>query len=329
MGEQQAASTTPGVMAAAADATTVGDRESQRRAMYRRATRAAALGGLINLALGVTKVLAGWWGNSLALLSDAVNSFGDVMVSLVVLVGLRVAQRPRSALHPYGYMRAEAIAASNVALIVIATAASIAWEAVRRWTEPQGVPSLGLLAIASANVVIKEALYQYKVRVGRKTGSTALLANAWDHRSDALCSVAVLMGLSVVRWGGQGWHWADEAAALLVAVAIAWTGISLFRVAARELLDAQAEEPLVDSIRRAASGVPGVHRIEKLWVRKAGLEYFVDIHIEVDPHTTVADGHRTAHRVKDQLLEAFPTIRDILVHLEPAGDPEPPSTPIT
>lgn len=295
--------------------------------MYRDAARAAALGLAINLVLGVVKLVGGIVGASFALVADAVNSLGDVVTSLVVLFALRVAQRPPDAEHPYGHTRAEAVAGSNLALLVIVSALLVGWEAVRRLPLRHGIPPVWTLWIAGGNVLIKEALYRYKMRVGRRMGSSVLIANAWDHRSDAFCSLAVLVGLSVVRWGGPGWAAADEVTSLVVVAAIVWSGVKLFRKCASELMDVQAEDEFVQRIRRAAEAVPEVKAVEKLWVRKSGLEYFADIHIEVDQHLTVADGHRIGHRVKDRLLDEFSALRDVLVHLEPYPHTHEPSLP--
>ncbi len=286
-------------------------------ATYRRATRAALLGLVINLALGVVKLIAGIVGNAFALVADAVNSLGDVVTSLVVLFALRLARRPPDKEHPYGHTRAEAIAGSNVALLVGVSALLIGWEAVTRWNSEHTIPPGWTLWIAAANVVIKEGLYRYKLAVGKRTRSSALLANAWDHRSDALCSLAVLIGLGAVRWGGEGWLWADEAAALVVALAIVWSAGMLFRASAHELLDAQAERTIVGRIAQLALTAEGVHHVETLWVRKSGLEYFVDMHIEVDPRLTVREGHDIGHEVKDRIMREVELVRDVLVHLEP------------
>ena len=299
---------------------------SRNAAIYREVTRAAALGLAVNLLLGAVKLVGGVVGNSFALIADAVNSIGDVVTTLVVLFALRVAQRPPDAEHPYGHTRAEAIAASNVALLVVVSALAVGWEALRRLTTPHGVPPVWTLWIAGGNILVKEALYQYKVRVGRRTGSAAIVANAWDHRSDALCALAVLVGLAAVRFGGPRFMWADEAASLVVVAAIVWTGCQLFRAAASELMDVQADPEFVDRVRTAALAVAGVRDVETLWVRKSGLEFFADIHVEVDPHLTVAAGHRIGHRVKDRLLADFANLRDVLVHLEPLPEP-PPDTP--
>ena len=285
--------------------------------VYREVTRAASLGLAVNLSLGVAKLIGGVVGNSFALIADSVNSLGDVVTTLVVLYALRVAQRPPDEDHPYGHTRAEGIAASNIALLIIVSALIVGWEAIERFDAPHGVPAVWTLWIAGANVLIKEGLYHYKVRVGRRTGSASIIANAWDHRADAMCALAVLVGLAAVRFGDGRFLWADEAASLVVVTAIVWTGARLFRMSASELMDVQADPSLVEAVRAAALEIPGVEDVEKLWVRKSGLEYFVDIHIEVDRFMTVEKGHRIGHRVKDRLIEDFASVRDVLVHLEP------------
>ncbi|MEQ9407777.1 MAG: cation diffusion facilitator family transporter [Fuerstiella sp.] len=291
--------------------------QSNADSLYRDATQAALLGLVANLILGLVKLVGGIVGKSFALISDAVNSLGDVFASLVVLFGLRVAQRPADAEHPYGHTKAESIAGSNVALLVVISAVIVGWEAIQRINVPHDLPPIWTLWIAGANVLIKEGLYRYKVRVAKRTGSSSILANAWDHRSDALCSFAVLIGLGIVRWGGPEWIGADEVAALVVVAAIVWSGLQLFRKSSSELMDLQADDELVEQIKMAAENVPDVKAVEKLWVRKSGLEYFVDIHIEVDQFLTVAEGHRIGHQVKDKLIADFSTLRDVLVHLEP------------
>lgn len=285
--------------------------------LYWDATRAALLGLGINLLLGLVKLLSGILGNSFALIADSVNSLGDAVATFVVLVGLRVAQRPPDEEHPYGHTRAEGIAASNVALLIMISACLLGWEAIERIGQIQRMPANWTLWIAGLNIIVKEGLYQYKVRVGRRTGSSAIVANAWDHRSDAFCALAVLIGLGVARHGGPDWSWADEAASLVVVAAIVGSGAQLFRSSASELMDVQADPEFVRQIRIEASEVAGVEDVETLWVRKSGLEFFADIHIEVDQDLTVAEGHRIGHQVKDHLRSRFPSLRDVLVHLEP------------
>jgi cation diffusion facilitator family transporter len=298
-------------------------RELPRKSdLYREAVWATVLGLAANLALGVAKLLGGLLGHSYALISDAVNSLGDVFTSVAVLLAFRVAQKPADAEHPYGHTRAEAIAGSNVAVVVILSALLVAWGAVSGSSEPDPeLPRVWTLAIAAVNVVVKEALYQYKIRLGRRAGSIALTANAWDHRADALSALAVLVGLALVRIGGPGFLAVDRLAALFVVAVILTSASRLLWSSAQELMDAQADESFVERIRASASAVEGVRRIDKLWVRKSGLEYLVDIHIQVPAELTVNEGHRISHLVKDELLERFTNLRDVLVHLEPYPHP--------
>jgi cation diffusion facilitator family transporter len=286
--------------------------------LYREAVQATWLGLVVNLLLGCAKLVGGLVGQSYALISDAVNSLGDVFTSVAVLLAFRVAQKPADAEHPYGHTRAEAIAGSNVAVLVIVSALLVGWGAVRGIpNHPHEVPPFWTLLIAGSNVVIKEALYQYKIRLGRRAGSLAIIANAWDHRADAFSALAVLVGLLLVRLGGPQFVAIDQVAALVVVAVIITSAAILLWSSSQELMDAQADKPFVDQIRGAAATVEGVKRIDKLWVRKSGMEYLVDIHIQVCADQTVDKGHRISHLVKDELLNRFTNLRDVLVHLEP------------
>jgi cation diffusion facilitator family transporter len=286
--------------------------------LYRQSRRAALWGIGVSLGLGFGKLIGGMLGHSVALMSDAVHSLGDALTSAAVLGALLWSQRPADREHPYGHTRAEAVAASNVALLLILSALGIAWEALRTLWEPSPVPHAYTLIIAGVSVVVQEGLYRYKRRVGRRTGSGAILATAWDHRLDALGSLAVLAGLALARWGGEAWHAADHLAALVVAGIILWAGTSLFWASLQELMDRQADPELLQRVRQEALAVPGVRGVEKLLVRKTGLEHLVDIHVEVDPEMSVREGHAVAHAVKDRLLERIVTVKDVLVHIEPA-----------
>ncbi|WP_206107746.1 cation diffusion facilitator family transporter [Paludisphaera rhizosphaerae] len=292
--------------------------EDSKRGLYGEAVSATWLGLAVNLVLGGAKLVGGLVGGSLAMVSDAVNSLGDVFTSTAVLAAFHVAQKPADAEHPYGHTRAEAIAGSNVAVLVIVSALLVAWNTI--WSFPHEVaatPPWWTLLIAGGNVAVKEALYQYKIRLGRRLGSSALIANAWDHRSDALSALAVLISLALVRILGPRYTFLDGVAALAVVGVILYSATHLLLSSAQELMDAQAEPELVAEIREAAGRLPQVRRVDKLWVRKSGLEHLVDIHVQVPAGLSVAEGHEVGHQVKDRLLEQFPNVRDVLVHLEP------------
>lgn len=289
------------------------------RPLYMQAVRATLLGLAINLSLGIIKLAGGIIGGSFALISDAVNSLGDSLSSFVTLAALWYAQMPADEEHPYGHTRVEAVAGAYVAILILVSALYLGGEVIERFGSDPHVPPVWTLWIAGGNAILKELLFWYTRRVGRKTGSTAIVASAWDHRGDALCSLAVLVGLVVVRWAGPQYNWADEAAALVVVTAIFWSGGLLLFHSTGELLDPQADAHVVDQVRLAAQQIEGVQAVEKLWIRKTGIEYLVDIHIQVDPLMTVEDGHRIGHHVKDELILRFARIKDVLVHLEPFG----------
>ena len=286
--------------------------------LYREVVQATWLGLVVNLALGCAKLVGGLVGQSYALISDAVNSLGDVFTSVGVLLAFRVAQKPADAEHPYGHTRAEAIAGSNIAILVGVSALLVGLEAIRGVSHhPHEIPPVWTLAIAGANVLIKEALYQYQTRLGRRAGSSAIIANAWDHRADALRALAVLASLAIVRLGGPSLLAIDEVAALFVVAIIVTSAARLHWASVQELMDAQADGVFVNEIRGAATMVKGVKKVDKLRVRKSGLEYLVDIHIQVRADQTVDEGHRISHLVKDEILNLFTNVRDVLVHLEP------------
>ena len=288
--------------------------------LYRSARTAVWVGLAVNLVLALVKLVAGIVGHSIALIADAVNSAGDGLSSGVILYALGVAQRPADREHPYGHSRAESIAALSIAVLIGASAIGIAIESLRSLGRSHPVPPVWTLWIAAGNAILKEFMYQYKRRVARRTGSQALVAGAWDHRSDALCSVAVLVGLAFVRYGGESLIWADEAAAIVVVGLILLASLKLFRRNASQLMDEQAEDETIAAIRRVAEHTPDVVRVEKIRARRAGIEVFVDIHIEVPSSLTVNEGHRIGHNVQARLIESITPVSEVLVHVEPAPD---------
>jgi cation diffusion facilitator family transporter len=289
------------------------------RTLYRDGRRAARWGIALTLGLGLVKSLGGLFGHSLALLSDAVHSLVDAAISGALLGALFVAERPADPEHPYGHGRAEAVAGAGVSLLLLLLALGIAWEALATLYDRHPAPATYTLAIAAGCAIFQEGMYRYSSRVARRTGSGALLATAWDYRLDALGGLAVVVGVSLSKWGGPSWQWADHAAALLVAGTVLWVSGRLLRENVDSLMDRQAGPEVLALIRREASDVAGVEAIEKLRVRKLGLESLVDIHVEVDPVRTVGEGHAIAHAVKDRLIRNVPTVRDVLVHVEPHG----------
>jgi cation diffusion facilitator family transporter len=293
--------------------------------LYRQGRRAARWGIVVSLGLAAAKLAGGLLGHSVALIADAIHSLGDALVSGAILGALYWAQQPADREHPYGHSRVEAVVGSNVALLLILSAVGIGWEALRTLAEPSRPPEGFTLVIAAASLLLKEGMYHYNRRVADKMGSSAIRAAAWDHRLDAVGSLAVLGGVALARWGGPAWHAADHLAALAVALLMLWAGITLAWDSLQELMDRQADPDLVVCVRQEAATVPGVRGVEKLLVRKSGLELLVDIHVEVDPEISVREGHAIAHAVKDCLVGHFVAIKDVLVHVEPAPGTRPAS----
>jgi len=285
--------------------------------LYRQARRAAAWGLALNVGLGTVKLAGGVFGHSFALLSDAAHSLVDALISTTLLGALVLAQRPPDPEHPYGHSRLENVAGLCVSILMLSLALGIVWEAIRSVPSEHPSPHGYTLAIAAFGALFQEGLFHYARGVARRTGSSALLATAWDYRLDALGSLVVLAGVALARWGGPSWHWADHAAAATVAVTVLWVGGNLFRDNVQDLMDRQAEPAVLQAVRREALDVDGVLGVEKLRVRKTGLEYLVDIHVEVDPEQTVREGHAIAHAVKDRIVRSIAPVRDVLVHVEP------------
>jgi cation diffusion facilitator family transporter len=183
--------------------------------------------------------------------------------------------------------------------------------------EPHRSPAPFTLIVLVAVVVVKEGLFRFVSREGRAVDSSVVKTDAWHHRSDAITSVAAGVGISVSLIGGKGFEAADDVAAIAAAGVIAWNGWHLLRPALSELMDAAPSREIVDQIRRIAGTTPGVDRVEKCIVRKVGYQYFVDMHVEVDPQMTVLRSHEIAHAVKDKIRDTMPSVNDVLVHIEP------------
>ena len=286
--------------------------------------RAAQAGLLINAALAGIKLAAGIIGNTYALVADAVESMADVFASLLVWGGLAVATQPADDAHPYGYGKAEALAAAVISLMLLAAAAGIAVQAVREIRTPHHVPAPWTLAVLIGVVAVKWVLSRRVHAVGTSMGSTAVKADAAHHLSDALTSAAAFIGISLALVGSRVWggHWesADDWAALAASGVIAFNGVSMARAATYDLMDRMPGPEIVAPIRAAALAVPGVLAIEKLHVRKAGLAYRVTLHVQADPAMPLEDAHALGGRVKHAILDRLPYVNYVLVHMEPFVD---------
>lgn len=283
--------------------------------------RNTLIGLCASLLLAVGKFVAGWLGNSTALVADAVESLADSVGSLIVLKGLRLAHRPPDALHPYGYGRAEALTSLAVGGLLVIAAVMIVLHAFRELLVPHGPPEGWTLGVLLTVVVVKEGLFRLLFRGAQQHDSASARADAWHHRADAITSLAAIVGVSVAIWG-PGWFafpqlvLADEVAAILASGIILYTAWGLVQLPLRELLDADAPA-LGEEIREAASAMEGVRWVEKVFVRKSGPSWLVDMHLHVDPRMDIRSAHAVAGRVKAGLKVRFPALRHVLIHVEP------------
>ena len=283
-----------------------------------RSLRVTFLGLLVNAALATGKIAAGIFGHSQALVADGVESAADLISSLVVWRGVQVAAAPADEEHPYGHGKAEPLAAAVVASILIGAAVLIVIGAIRDILRPHNTPAPFTLVVLVFVVIIKELLFRHMLREATELESSAVSADAWHHRSDAITSLFAFIGISVALVGGPGYESADDYAAMLAAGVIGYNGWRLLRPAMNELMDIAPEPDFLDQIKSIAAQTPDVIEVEKCLVRKTGNEYFVDMHIEVDPQMTVDRAHAIAHQVKDAIRHQLPAVRDVLVHIEPA-----------
>lgn len=293
-----------------------------------RLQRNTAIGLVASVALAIGKLAAGLAGNSSALVADAVESIADSVGSLVVWWGVAVGERSPDAAHPYGYGRAETVAAMTVGGLLVVAAVLIVVRAFHEIVTPHAPPAAWTLGVLAVVVIVKEGLFRLVLRGAEASASDAARADAWHHRSDAITSAAAFVGITVAVWGTNLFDapalvLADEVAALLASGIILLTATRLIGPALRELLDADAPL-LAASVRDAAGRVEGVRLVEKVYARKSGRGYLVDMHLHVPPELSVREGHALAGRVKAAILRDLPAVRHVLIHVEPderAGEP--------
>lgn len=281
--------------------------------------RLVLLGVIGNTLLAAVKLIAGIVGTSYALIADAVESMVDVVGSVVVLGGLRLARRNADEVFPYGYGKAEALAAFVVGLIILFAAVGIVVQAIREILTPHHAPAPFTLFVLIGVVLVKETLSRRVARANQDDLSVALSADAFHHRSDAITSGAAAIGIAIALWGGAGWESADDWAALLASAVIFANGLGILRRAATQLLDSRPDESVLQAVKAAALAVTGVVDVEKLWVRQSGTVYFVDIHVHADPAMPLRDAHNVSHDVKSAVCAGVRGVKDVLVHMEPAS----------
>ncbi len=281
------------------------------------AIRATYFSIIGNALLAIVKWLAGFFGNSYALIADAIESTADIFSSFLVLFGLKYASRPADENHPYGHGRIEPLITFIVVGFLITSATVIAYESIVNIQTPHGLPKPWTLIVLGAIIIWKEISFRIVMKKSIETNSSSLKADAWHHRSDAITSVAAFIGITIALCMGKGYESADDWAALFAAGFIFYNSYNIFRPALGEIMDEHLYDDIVLLIRQKSQLVSGVIDTEKCLIRKAGMRYHVDLHTIVDANITVKEGHDIAHDLKDFLKKEMPELGNILIHIEP------------
>jgi cation diffusion facilitator family transporter len=270
-----------------------------------------------NTALACLKGVTGFFGNSFAMIADALESTTDIFSSLLVLFGLKFSNRPADKNHPYGHGKAEPLVTFLVVGFLITTAIIIAWQSIFHIGTSHSLPSPYTLIVLASIIVWKEISFRLVLRKSKITNSSSLKADAWHHRSDAITSVAAFIGISIALLLGKGYESADDWAALFASGFILYNSYLIFRPALGEIMDENLNEDLIDEIRKVSLTLNGVISTEKCFIRKAGMNYHVDLHATMSATITVKEGHDIAHALKDTLRKEIPQLGHVLIHMEP------------
>ncbi|MBK9249222.1 MAG: cation transporter [Ignavibacteria bacterium] len=270
-----------------------------------------------NTALALIKGLAGYFGNSYALIADAIESTTDIFSSLLVLFGIKYANRPADRNHPYGHGRAEPLVTFLVVGFLITSATIIAYEGFLNINTPHELPHPYTLIVLGAIIIWKEISYRLVIKKSKEIHSSALKADAWHHRSDAITSVAAFIGITISLFAGEGYEAADDWAAIFASGFILYNSYLIFRPALGEIMDEHVYDDLIEEIRKVSLTVEGIEGTEKCFIRKAGMMYHVDLHAMVNATISVKEGHEIAHNLKDTLRREIPHLGHVLIHIEP------------
>ena len=286
---------------------------------YREVRKVTLIGSVIDLLLGIAKILVGWVAHSQALVADGLHSLSDLATDIIVLYAAKHSHREADEDHPYGHGRIETLATVGLGIALILVAFGIGYDAVRRMNDPELLlnPGLTALAVAIVSVISKEAIYQYTRNAARRLRSNMLMANAWHSRSDAISSIVVVIGIAGAMMGHA---YLDAVAAIAVAVMIAKIGFDLVRDSTKELIDTALEPEVTDAIRKEVFNVDGVRAVHMLRSRRSGSDALVDLHLQVDPRISVSEGHQIGDTVRRQLLDKVDEVTDVTVHIDPEDD---------
>ncbi|OGT29702.1 MAG: hypothetical protein A3E87_08600 [Gammaproteobacteria bacterium RIFCSPHIGHO2_12_FULL_35_23] len=288
---------------------------------YRQAKHITLIGAAVNLLLSIVKILFGWLGHSTALIADGIHSFSDLVTDFLVLYASKAGSHGPDADHPYGHERIETFATVALAAFLIMVGLGILVDSIREIMSSQygKMPSIFVIVVAAASVVVNELLFYYTLRTAKRIESGLLRANAWHRRSDSFSSIVVLIGVIGTLLGV---HFMDSLAAMIVALMIVKMGGQMAWQSIRELIDTGIDEQQKQKIIALITATPGVKAVHQMRSRTMGGKYFIDVHLQVDPRISVSEGHYIGDKAYLQLRQAFLNIKDITIHIDPEDDEE-------
>lgn len=273
---------------------------------------------LVSGSLAIAKIVVGWLAGSTAVVADGVESASDVVASSFVLVGFILAARPADENHPYGYGRYETLAGLLVAAILFAAGVGICYRSLRGIGEMHAPPEAYAFIPLAISMAAKAALSYTKFRYGKRIRSVGLIANAWNDFVDIISAITAMAALALTLVNPTRFLAADHWGGFAVGLIVIFTAIRVGKDASARLTDAMPEADWIEPIRRVALSVPGAAGVEKLFARNTGLQYHVDLHLEVDPEKSVRDAHEVANEVRFKIRRQLPWVADVLVHVEPS-----------
>lgn len=285
---------------------------------YRTARRVVVIGIGVSSVLACGNIVVGLLTRSTSVVATGFEFAGDVLASSIVLVGMRVAARPADENHPYGHGRFETLAAFGVGAILALAGVMICYQSLQAIGAQHGPPGRSAQLALLAAITLRGVMSVVKFRVGRRLRSAALIADAWNDSVDILSAFAALTAVVLASYDPALFLAADHYGGFAAGIIVIITGGRVLRDASLELADTMPPSQLIDAARDVSVAVPGVLGVEKLFARKTGLQYHVDVHIEVDPAMTVMASHEIAARVRATLQQELPWVADVLVHVEPA-----------
>jgi cation diffusion facilitator family transporter len=290
-----------------------------QHARYQDLRKVTLVGAIVDLLLGVAKIVVGLAAGSQALVADGIHSLSDLATDFLVLFAAKHAQREADTEHPYGHGRIETVATVVLGVALVLVALGISYDAARRLVDQELLlhPGWLALAVAGISVLAKEVIYQYTARAARRLRSKMLLANAWHSRSDAISSIVVVLGVLGTM---AGYPYLDAVAAIAVALMIAKIGWDLLWKSLQELIDSALDPGQVEAIRNNIMAVDGVRDCHMLRTRHSGSDALVDVHILVDPVLSVSEGHQIGEAVRKRLIETMEDISDVTIHIDPEDD---------